>query len=164
MKGKAIALCRVSTPEQRLSNSLNRQEQNVLKAAEELNVEVIRTWSGDVSSKVGKNVKRKDLNEAYAFCKANRGVKYFIVDEVDRFMRSTAEMFYWMVRFQEIGVKVWFAANPQLNSNDSMAKLMLSLDSFKAEGSNKERQRKFINGHVASLKEGRHAFSPSSAI
>lgn len=56
-------------------------------------------------------------------------------------MRSTAEMFYWIVRFQEIGVKVWSASNPQLNTNDSMAKLLLSLDGFKAEGSNEERQR-----------------------
>ena len=93
MKGKAIALCRVSTPEQRLSNSLNRQEQSVLKAAQDLEVDVVKTWSGDASSKVGKNVNRKDLKEVYAFCKANKGVHYCIVDEVDRFMRSTAEMF-----------------------------------------------------------------------
>lgn len=99
MKGKAIALCRVSTPEQRLSNSLNRQEQSVLKAAQDLEVDVVKTWSGDASGKVGKNVNRKDLKEAYAFCKANKGVHYCIVDEVDRFMRSTAEMFYWIVRF-----------------------------------------------------------------
>lgn len=45
MKGKAIALslCRVSTPEQRLSNSLNRQEQSALKAAQELEVDVVKT-------------------------------------------------------------------------------------------------------------------------
>lgn len=139
MKGKAIALCRVSTPEQRLSNSLNRQEQSVLKAAQELEVEVVKTWSGNASSKVGKNVNRKDLKEAYAFCKANKGVRYCIVDEVDRFMRSIKEMFYWIVEFEQIGVRVWFASNPQLNTDDSMAKLLLSLDGFKAEGSNEER-------------------------
>lgn len=160
MRGKAIALCRVSTPEQRLSNSLNRQEQSVLKAAQDLEVDVVKTWSGDASSKVGKNVNRKDLKEAYAFCKANKGVHFCIVDEVDRFMRSTAEMFYWIVRFQEIGVKVWFASNPQLNTNDSMAKLLLSLDGFKAEGSNEERQRKSVSGHIAALKDGRYTFPP----
>jgi DNA invertase Pin-like site-specific DNA recombinase/uncharacterized protein with PIN domain len=154
----AIAICRVSTPEQRLNNSLPRQEESVLKAATELGVDIIKWWSGDASSKVGKNVKRKDLNQAYVYCKGNKRVKYLIVDEVDRFMRSTAEMFYWIIKFQEIGVKVYFACNPELNADDAKARLLLSLDSFKAEGSNEERQHKSISGHEKALREGRHTF------
>jgi DNA invertase Pin-like site-specific DNA recombinase len=154
----AVAICRVSTPEQRLNNSLPRQEESALKAASELGVEIIKWWSGDASSKVGKNVKRKDLNEAYTYCKGNRRIKYLIVDEVDRFMRSTAEMFYWIIKFQEIGVKVHFACNPELNAGDAKARLLLSLDGFKAEGSNEERQHKSISGHEKALREGRHTF------
>jgi DNA invertase Pin-like site-specific DNA recombinase len=154
----AVAICRVSTPEQRLNGSLSRQEESVLKAATELEVEIIKWWSGDASSKVGKNVNRKDLVAAFLLCKGNRRVKYLIVDEVDRFMRSTAEMFYWIIKFQEIGVKVYFASNPELNGDDAKARLLLSLDGFKAEGSNEERQHKSISGHEKAIRDGRHTF------
>lgn len=52
---KAIAFCRVSTAEQLLGGSLNRQEKAVLKTAEELGVVVPKEywWSGNVSSKEG---------------------------------------------------------------------------------------------------------------
>src|SRR3989344_2165601 len=158
MKAQAIALCRVSTPEQRLSNSLNRQEISVNDAAGKLGVEIIKIWSGDISSRVGKNVKRKDLVEMREFCKNNKSVKYLIVDEVDRFMRSIKEMFYWMVEFEQLGVKVWFASNQQLNNDGAQADLFLSLDGYKGQGSNEERISKCIAGHVQALKEGRWTF------
>lgn len=160
MRNRAIAICRVSTPEQKQNNSLNRQEESVRKAASELGVEIVHWWSGDASSKVGKNVKRKDLNEAFAACKADKRIRFLIVDEVDRFMRSLAEMFYWIVRFGEIDVKVHFASNPELNGDDAKAKLLLSLDGFKSEGSNEERQFKSINGHEKAIREGRYTFPP----
>ena len=161
MKYSAIAICRVSTSEQKLSNSLNRQEQNVIKAARLLEVDIIKTISGDVSSKVGKNYDRPDLKEAFSLCKNSKSIKYLIVDEVDRFMRSVSEMFYWITKFkEEAGVTVYFASNPELNTDDARARLLLSLDGFKAEGSNEERQRKSINGHVQALNEGRYTFPP----
>jgi DNA invertase Pin-like site-specific DNA recombinase len=157
---EAIAICRVSTAEQKSNNSLTRQEESVNNAASELGVKIVRTWSGDASSKVGKNVNRKDLLEAQEFCRTNKRVKYLIVDEVDRFMRSTAEMFYWIVTFKEVGVKVWFATNPELNGDDAKARLFLSLDGFKSEGSNEERQHKSISGHERAIREGRYTFCP----
>jgi DNA invertase Pin-like site-specific DNA recombinase len=161
MKDQAIAICRVSTSEQKLSNSLNRQDESVRNAASRLGVEIVERWSGDASSKVGKNLKRKDLLEAFEFCKKNRQVKYLIVDEVDRFMRSMGEMFYWMTKFeQEAGVRVHFASNPDLNTDDAKARLLLSLDGFKAEGSNEERQHKSISGHEKAIREGRYTFPP----
>lgn len=68
---KAVAFCRVSTAEQLLGGSLNRQEKSVLKMAEELGVVIPKEywWSGNVSSKRGTNLKRKDLQEALAVCK-----------------------------------------------------------------------------------------------
>lgn len=162
MKKLAIALCRVSTAEQKESNSLNRQEQNVLKTVEELDVEILDDgwWSGDVSSKAGTNVFRKDLKEMLNYCKENKRVKYLIVDEPDRFMRSVDEAFHFEVEFRMINVKVWYASNPELNTDDMTAKMMKFMKYFAAEGSNEERQRKSINGHVAAIREGRYTFAP----
>lgn len=68
---QAIAVCRVSTPEQLENNSLNRQREAVLRAAMELGVVIPDDgwWSGSVSSMRGKNVKRKDLQEMISRCK-----------------------------------------------------------------------------------------------
>ena len=62
---KAVAFCRVSTAEQLLGGSLNRQEKAVLKTAEKLGVVIPKEywWSGNVSSKRGTNLKRKDIND-----------------------------------------------------------------------------------------------------
>src|SRR5581483_1533507 len=142
LKKLAIAACRVSTPEQRLSGSLNRQETSVLSTATELDVEIPKDgwWSGNVSSKAGTNTKRKDLKQMLEYCKKHRNVKYLIVDETDRFMRSVDELFYFEVCFREIGVKVWYASEPELNTDDLTAKLLKAVSVFKAEGSNVERQ------------------------
>ena len=58
-KQLAIALCRVSTPEQLENNSLNRQRDAVLKAAETLGVTIPDEYwlSGSVSSKRGKTLR-----------------------------------------------------------------------------------------------------------
>ena len=159
-KPQAIALCRVSTPEQRASNSLNRQEKSVLGEASKLNADVIKWWSGDISSKVGTNVKRKDLKEMQEFCKQNKQVKYLIVDEPDRFMRSIDEAFYFEVLFRELGVSVWYACDPMLNTGDLNSKMLKFSKYFPAEGSNVERITKSISGQTAALNDGRYPFSP----
>lgn len=114
-KALAIASCRVSTPEQLSNNSLTRQHASVLKAAEDLDVPIVRYWSGNVSSKHGTNLKRSDILEMVEFCKHNKQVKFLIVDEPDRFMRSIEEGNYFEVVFQQLGVKVWYASDPVLN-------------------------------------------------
>ena len=159
---KAIAFCRVSTAEQLLGGSLNRQEKAVLKTAEELGVVVPKEywWSGNVSSKRGTNLKRKDLNEALAVCKRDKSIKYAIVDEPDRFMRSIDEAMYFEVVFRELGVKVYYANDPELNTDSMSAKLMKFLHYFKAEGSNEERQNKSIAGLRESLLLGKYPFQP----
>ena len=160
-KNFAITICRVSTAEQKLNNSLTRQEVSVSRMAEEINAEIVHTWSGDVSSKVGSNVVRKDLLEALDYCKRNKRVTHFIVDEVDRFMRSVEETFYWRVRFKsEAGVKMLVASNPELNKEDAKSRLLLALEGFKAEGSNEERITKSIKGHEQAIREGRYTFPP----
>ena len=73
----------------------------VLQSAEDIQVEIPKEywWSGSVSSKRGTNLKRKDLNAALDACKKDKSIKYAIVDEPDRFMRSIDEAMYFEVVF-----------------------------------------------------------------
>jgi len=144
---KSIALCRVSTPEQKTEgHSLERQEESVIKTAKELDAPIIKTWSLDQSSRVGKNLNRKDLKEMQDFCKQNKHVKYLIVDEPDRFMRDIKYFYYFEAVFEQLGVKVWYASKPELNSDDIMAKFSKIFQVFKAEASNDERMSKSLGG------------------
>lgn len=159
----AITTCRVSTPEQRDSNSLERQRRVVMKAAADLGA-IIPTdgqWSLSVSSKAGTNTNRKDLKEMLEYCKKHPAVKYLIAHEVDRFMRSVDELFYFEVQFrEEVGVKIIYASQPELNTDNYQAKLLKALEAFKGEGSNVARQTKSINGNTDAIKQGRWPFSP----
>lgn len=162
-KNLAIALCRVSSLEQLENNSLSHQRDNVLKAADELGVIIPEDgiWSGHVSSKKGVNYNRKDLREMLEYCKKHPRVKYLIVQEVDRFMRSPDEQVYFQVMFSnEVDVKIWYADKPELNQDSIYAGLMRYMEWFRAAGSNDERQRKSINGQAKALEEGRYTFSP----
>lgn len=158
----AIANCRVSSDEQLLNGSLGRQNKSVEQKARDLNAELIRVWSGATSSKKGVNVDRADLEEMVQMCKSNRQIKYVIIDELDRFMRSMLEIGYFLVIFKQLGVEVVFASQPNLTTNTAADTLMLMLEAYKAEGSNEERQRKSINGQTAALKDGRYTFHPKA--
>ena len=158
----AIANCRVSSVEQEENNSLSRQATSVAAAAEKLGVEIIRVWSGSVSSKAGTNVKRKDLEEMLELCRHNKQIKYVIIDELDRFMRSILEIGYFLVQFKNHGVKVVFASQPNLNTDNAANTLMLMLEAYKAEGSNEERIHKSISGHTSALNDGRYTFHPKA--
>lgn len=151
----AIALCRVSSTEQLENNSLSRQEEAVLRCAKEKDVEIIRWWSGSVSSKRGSNLKRKDLKEMLEVCRKNRRIGFLFVDEPDRFMRSIEEAFYFEVEFGKLGVKVWYASDNELNSDNQMARLLRFMKYFTAEGSNEERMSKSTSGGQKAIREGR---------
>lgn len=142
---QAVALCRVSTSKQRIyGNSLEAQEKRILEAAMllEVNLPDEYIWRMDVSSKKGKNLKRKDLKEILETCKKNKRIKYFIVDEPDRFMRSIAEFYWWKIEFQEIGVELRFAHKPLANDDDQTHVFDEMIDVYRAESSNHERTRK----------------------
>ena len=158
-KEKAIALCRVSTDEQLKNHSLSRQEEAVNTIAEKYNLEIVKTWSGSVSSKCGKNLNRKDLNEMLAYCKAHKQIKYVVVDEPDRFMRSMYEGIWFFVEFKKINVKVLFS-DDKLNGEDAVAKLLCSFGLFTGEVSNEERARKTKAGHEKAIRDGRYTFVP----
>lgn len=162
MRDLAIALCRVSTPEQLQNNSLNRQHEAVERCANEKDVEIIRYWSGDVSSKHGKNLKRTDLKEMLETCRKNKRVKYLFIDEPDRFMRSIKEAFYFETEFEKLGVKVWYASDPELNNDNLMAKMYRFMKYFTAEGSNEERTNKSVSGGQKSIRDGKLPSHPKT--
>ena len=158
-KVKAIALCRVSSVEQLKNNSLNTQDKKVREIAKDYNAEIVKVWSHQVSSKRGKNVERKDLQEMMEFCDKNKGIKYLFISEPDRFMRAADEAIWAEVEFRRRKVEIIFS-DPMLNGGDMQSRLQRYLRYYAAEGSNEERIRKSIDGHAAALKEGRYTFQP----
>lgn len=161
-KALAIANYRVSSDEQLENGSIPRQKTAVEKASKILEADIVRTWSGSVSSKKWNNIERKDLEEMIAECKKNKRIKYAIFDEVDRFMRSMLEIGYFIVEFKKLGVEVKFASQPDLKTDTAADTLMLMLEAFKAEGSNEERQRKSITGLTEAIKNGKWPFQPKA--
>ena len=154
---KAIALCRVSTVKQSIEGtSLEAQEQRVYDAASVLGTEIIKFWNIKASSRKGKNYQRKDLMEMLAYAKADKRVKYVIVDEPDRFMRDFEVYYYWKVVFREqAGARLVYAKKPHLANEDSMMTLMEEmLDVFRAEASNQERITKTTSNMQARVKMG----------
>lgn len=155
-KHKAVALCRVSTSKQRLEGtSLEAQEKYIYDYARVLDAEIIRAWSLDTSSKKGVNLARKDLQEIFKFCKRNKGVKYLILDEVDRFMRSLKEYFWWKVEFERIGVYLAYVKMPELtHEDDPMTVFKEMVAVFQAEASNHERITKTRDKMQAKIAAG----------
>ena len=139
---KAIALCRVSTVKQSdEGSSLEAQEQRVYDAAIHFNTEIVKFWSIAQSSRKGKNYQRKDLTEMLAFAKADKQIKYIIVDEPDRFMRDLEAYYYWKLEFREkANAKLVYAKKPHLADYTSMVATMEEMiDVFRGEASNQER-------------------------
>jgi DNA invertase Pin-like site-specific DNA recombinase len=151
---KAIALCRVSTNGQLLDGNLEPQEERIIVAAEYLEVDIVKWWKLAISSRKGKNVKRKDLLEMYAYCRQHKNIRYLIVDEVDRFMRSVDEYYYWKVKFKNINVQLRHANRPELNPDDPMAVFEELIEVYKAEQSNNERITKTAPKMMAKIQLG----------
>ena len=157
---KAIALCRVSTKKQEEDGNLDPQKENVEKAADVLNAELVKIWALAVSSRKGKNMNRKDLREMHDYCKRYRSVKYLIVDEVDRFMRSIDEYFWWKMEFKLIDVRLVHATRPDINPDDDRAVFDELIDVYRAEQSNNERIKKTPEKQKAKLYAGYYPSNP----
>jgi site-specific DNA recombinase len=156
MKYEAIALCRVSTSKQRLEgSSLKAQEVRVYECAEYLEAKIQKIWSLDTSSRKGKNIARKDLNEMHEFCKRHKRIRYIIVDEADRFMRSVEEGYWWKVEFMRIGVYLAFANMPEITHEDNpIAVMRVMMAFFQGEVSNHERITKTTDKMQAKIAAG----------
>jgi DNA invertase Pin-like site-specific DNA recombinase len=160
MTTQAIVLCRVSTPGQMRDGNLDPQIERVNRAAEFLEATIVRRWELAISSRKGKNIKRKDLLEMYEFCKANKRVKYLIVDEVDRFTRSIDEYYWWKVQLKGIGIQLIHANKPHVNPDDQAAVFDELIDVYKAEQSNHERITKTPEKQMAKMRAGYYPFPP----
>lgn len=159
-KTKAIALCRVSTKGQELDGNLEPQKENVEKAANVLGADLVKIWALAVSSRKGKNVNRKDLLEMHDYCKRYRSVKYLIVDEVDRFMRSIDEYYWWKMEFKQIGVRLIHANRPDIDPDDDRAVFDELIDVYRAEQSNNERIKKTPEKMKSKLYAGYYPSNP----
>ncbi len=157
---KAIALCRVSTKGQLLDGNLEPQEERIIRAAEILDVEIAKTWKLAVSSRKGKNIKRKDLIEMHDYCKRYKSVKYLIVDEVDRFMRSINEYYWWKQEFKNIGVQLRHANKPDVDPDNDRAVFDELIDIYRAEQSNNERISKTPEKMMAKIRAGYYPSNP----
>jgi site-specific DNA recombinase len=153
---KAVALCRVSTARQRAEgSSLEAQEKYVYECAAYHTADIVKMWSLDTSSKKGKNLARKDLNEIMQYCKQTKGISYLILDEVDRFMRSVDEYYWWKVEFKKIGVFLAYAKLPEITHQDNpMAVMREMMEVFRAEASNYERISKTTDKMQARVAAG----------
>ena len=158
-KVKAIALCRVSSVEQLQNNSLNVQDSMVKEIAERHNLEIIKVWSGSVSSKRGRNIKRKDIKEMLDYCVEHKSVKYLLVSSPDRFMRSEDEAKWAEVEFRKRGVEILFS-DSRFNEDNEQSRLWRSMAYHMAEGSNRERIDKAILGNTKAIAAGRYPFQP----
>ena len=156
MKYQAIALCRVSTSKQRLEgSSLEAQEIRVYECANYLEATIEKIWSLDTSSRKGKNIARKDLNEMYEYCKQHKKIRYIIVDEADRFMRSMEEAYWWKVQFKLANVFLAYANMPEITHEDNpMAVMREMMAFFQAEISNNERITKTTDKMQAKIQAG----------
>ena len=162
MKNHAIALNRISSKDQESGHSLDAQLKNAEAKATELGVDLVKVWTGVRSSRKGKNFGRTDLEEMLAYCKSNKLVKYVLVDMVNRLMREMTVMFYYIVRFEELGVKIVFCDPTQqhLNTDDQMSQLLLAIEGFKAESDNKTRTETSASRMHSHIKEGYYLSKP----
>ena len=158
MSNYGIALCRVSTSKQRLEgSSLSAQEVRIMRVSSELfNCELVKTWSLDISSRKGKNFKRKDLEEMLAYCKQHKKISFLFVDEHDRYMRSVDEYYMWKGRFlYEAGVTLVIAAKPELALNPNSASMAIEFFGvWQGEVSNEERITKTTDKMQARVAAG----------
>ena len=165
---QAIALCRVSTVKQSVDgSSMEVQDENAHKTADYLNADLVKVWeSKGVSSRQGKNLTRKDLNEMLAYAKANKKVKFIIVDIADRFMRGgLKEHYYWSGRFDfEAGAKLVYAQKLHLyeQADTPMADFEEVMDVMRAKSSNDERIGKTSNGMQARVAAGYYPSNPKT--
>ena len=141
---KAIAIRRVSSKKQAENNhSLEQQDTSVQNMAIVLEAEIVNEWAMATSAKKGNNLKRKDLTQALSFCRYSSGVKYLLIDKVSRFARELKMIFYFIVEFEKLGVKVIFCDPSQQKFNADTAEAMYELarKAYDAEAENEERSQ-----------------------
>lgn len=140
---KALAIGRVSTKIQAENNhSLDMQRTNIDKMAIELDCTIVHRWEMAISSRTGKNLKRKDLNEAKDRCRHDKTIKYILLDKVNRLGREAQYLTWYMLEMElKYGVRIIFCdpTQKELNGTDSRTFLRRVEKLVEAEAENEER-------------------------
>jgi DNA invertase Pin-like site-specific DNA recombinase len=160
---KSIAIRRVSSKKQEENNhSLDQQDTSVQNMAAVLESEIVKEWAMATSAKKGKNLKREDLQQALNYCRYNRGVKYLLIDKVSRFARELKIIFYYIVEFEKLDVKVVFCDPNQQKFNADTAEAMYELarKAYDAEAENEERSQTSFTKMKARVALGYYPFYP----
>jgi hypothetical protein len=140
---EALAIGRVSTKNQADNNhSLVAQRTNIDVMAVELEAEIIRRWEMAVSSRKGKNLKRKDLVEAKQLCRFNKNIKYILLDRVNRLGREAQYLTFYMLDLEiNHGVRVIFCDPSQQELNGTDPKTFLKRVEKLVEGELENEER-----------------------
>ena len=128
-QSKAIAYVRVAAPVQKVENlSIQKQKQQILEAAKQLNVEVVKWFIQEGYEPVA--FPSSVLNQAVEYCRDEEpDIEYLLVANITRLSRSLHECIYWEVAFNSIGVGLKTADDIEFNSAvglfiDQMSELM----------------------------------------
>ncbi|HKR81396.1 MAG TPA: recombinase family protein [Candidatus Saccharimonadales bacterium] len=160
---EAIAIRRVSTKNQEENNHrLEQQDGSVQNMAAILEVPIVKDWGMALSSKKGNNLKRKDLQAALSYCRHNRKVKYLLIDRVSRFARELKIIFYYMVEFEKLDVKVVFCdpSQQKFNADTAEASYEIARKAYEAEAENEERANTSLTKMKARVALGYYPFYP----
>ena len=98
----------------------------------------------------------------HEFCKRHKNIKYLLIDEPDRFMRSIKEYYYWKVLFELAGVQVRFATKPETDPEEDRAVFDELIDVYRAEQSNNERIHKTPEKMMAKIRAGYYPSNPKT--
>lgn len=133
---EALAIGRVSTKSQADNNhSLDAQRTSIDNMAIELNAEIVHRWEMAISSRKGKNLKRKDLNEAKHLCRFNNKIKYIFLDRVNRLGREAKYLTFYMLDLElNYGVQLIFCDPSQQGLNGTDPKTFLKIVEKLVEG------------------------------
>jgi len=162
---KALAIGRVSTKNQAENNhSLDAQRTSIDKMADGLGCTIIQRWEMHISSRKGKNLKRRDLNEAMALCKFDKSIKYILLDRVNRLGREAVYLTYYMLDLKfKFGVQLIFCDPSQQELNDAddpKAFLKIVEKLVQAEQENDERSALSLERMQARVRLGYYPFYP----
>ncbi len=144
---EALAIGRVSTKSQADNNhSLLAQRTNVDVMALEYEATIVHRWEMHVSSRRGKNLKRKDLKEAMQLCRFNKNIKYIFLDRVNRLGREAKYLTYYMLKLDlEYDVQLIFCDPSQKNLNGTDPKTFLKVVEKLVEGEVENEERSSVS-------------------
>lgn len=112
---KAIAYIRVAAPVQKEEElSIQNQKQQILKAAEHMNFEIVRWFIQEGYEPIG--FRNGVLNQAVEYCQDDTAIKYLVVANISRLSRSLDHCIYWQVVFEGLGVTIKTADDVEFDS------------------------------------------------